>query len=61
MFYVIILKGKIFTEGTWVNIEGTLGEREYKDAKSGEISIIPIIKVNKIEKIDKGSNEYIYN
>ena len=54
-------KVKVFAEGTWVNIEGTLGEREYKDSKSGEISIIPIIKVNKIEKIDKQNNEYIYN
>jgi len=53
--------GKIFNEGTWVNIEGTLGEQEYKDSKSGEISIIPIIKVNKIEKTDKQNNEYIYN
>ena len=54
-------EGEKFTEGTWVNIEGTLGEREYKDYKSGEISIIPIIKVNKIEKLDKQNNEYIYN
>ena len=52
---------KVFAEGIWVNIEGTLGEREYKDSKSGEISLIPIIKVNKIEKIDKPNNEYIYN
>lgn len=53
-------EGKTFTEGTWVNIEGTLGEREYKDAKSGVISIIPIIKVNTTEKTDDQNNEYIY-
>jgi len=52
---------KKFTEGTWVNIEGTLGEREYKDFKSGEVSVIPIIKINKLEKTDKSGNEYIYN
>ncbi|MBU3191591.1 TIGR03943 family protein [Clostridium bowmanii] len=52
---------KEFTEGTWVNIEGILGQREYADSKNGEISIIPIIKVNKIEKTDEQSNEYIYN
>ncbi|MBZ9625233.1 TIGR03943 family protein [Clostridium sp. FP2] len=52
---------KSFTEGTWVNVEGTLGEREYVDSKSGQITVIPIIKVNKIEKIDKHNNEYIYN
>jgi putative membrane protein len=54
-------KEKIFTEGTWVNIEGTLGQREYQDLKSGEISIIPIIKVNKIERADKQDNDYLYN
>jgi putative membrane protein len=54
-------KGDELTEGTWVNIVGTLREREYKDDKSGEVSIIPKIKVDKLEKIDKGSNEYIYN
>jgi len=53
--------GKKFAEGTWVNIEGTLGEREYKDLKSGEVSVIPIIKVSKTEKLDKQNNEYIYN
>ncbi|MBZ9688956.1 TIGR03943 family protein [Clostridium estertheticum] len=52
---------KVFPEGTWINIEGTLGEREYKDAKSGEISVIPIIKVSKAKKIDVNNNEYIYN
>ncbi|MGH4123048.1 MAG: TIGR03943 family putative permease subunit [Clostridium sp.] len=54
-------KGEILAEGTWVNIEGTLGEREYKDVKSGEIIVIPIIKVNKTEKTDKQNNEYLYN
>ena len=54
-------QGKMFTEGTWVNIEGILREKEYKDAKSGEVSIIPIIKVGKIEKIDDQDNEYIFN
>ena len=54
-------KVKGFTEGTWVNIEGILGQREYADSKNGNISIIPIIKVNMIEKTDKQSNEYIYN
>jgi putative membrane protein len=54
-------QGKVFAEDTWVNIEGTLGEREYKDSKSGEISVIPIIKVSKIKKIDKEDNGYIYN
>lgn len=52
---------KVFNEGTWVNIEGTLGEGEYKDTKSGEVSVIPIINVNKIEKADSQDNEYIYN
>ncbi|WP_291635014.1 TIGR03943 family protein [Clostridium sp.] len=52
---------KIFTEGTWVNIEGTLGQREYQEFKSGEISMIPTIKVNKIERSDKQDNEYLYN
>lgn len=52
---------KELTEGTWVNIEGILGQREYVDSKNGEISIIPIIKVNKIEKTYEQSNEYIYN
>lgn len=52
---------KVFNEGTWVNIEGTLGEGEYKDTKSGEVSVIPIINVNKIEKADNKDNEYIYN
>ncbi|MBU3143526.1 TIGR03943 family putative permease subunit [Clostridium sp. CF012] len=52
---------KIFPESTWVNIEGTLGERDYKDAKSGEISVIPIIKVSKVEKLDVQNNDYIYN
>ena len=52
---------KIFAEGTWVNIEGILSEREFKDTKSGEIIIIPIIKVSKIKKTDQQSNEYIYN
>jgi putative membrane protein len=52
---------KVFTEGTFVSIEGTLGQRQYTDYKSGEISAIPIIKVDKIKKIDKLSNEYIYN
>lgn len=51
---------KMLTEGTWVNIEGILSEREYKDDKSGEISVIPIIKINKTEKIEKQENEYIY-
>lgn len=54
-------EGKALPEGTWVNIEGTLAEEEFKDAKSGEISVIPIIKVTKIEKVDKHNNEYIYN
>ena len=54
-------KGNVFTEGTWINIEGTLGEKEYKDSKSGKISVIPIIKVNKIEKINVQNNGYIYN
>jgi putative membrane protein len=53
--------GKALTQSTWVNIEGTLGKEEYKDAKSGEVSVIPIIKVNNIEKIDDQNNEYIYN
>ncbi|MGV8982862.1 TIGR03943 family putative permease subunit [Clostridium sp.] len=52
---------KEFTEGTWVNIEGILGQREYVDPKNGEVSIIPIIKVNKVEKTYEQSNEYIYN
>ncbi len=52
---------KTLTEGTWVNIEGILSQREYKDAKSGEISVIPMIKVSKVEKLDAQNNEYIYN
>ena len=52
---------EVFTEGTFVSVEGILGEREYKDPKSGETVVIPIIKVTEIEKIDKLSNEYIYN
>jgi putative membrane protein len=54
-------KGEVLTEGTWVNIEGTLEQHEYKDAKSGEINVIPIIKVNKIEQVEVENNEYIYN
>jgi len=54
-------EGEIFAEGTWVNIDGTLSKREYKDSKSGEISVIPIIKISKIEKSDVQNNEYIYN
>lgn len=54
-------KGELLTEGTWVNIEGTLGEREYVDDKNGEISVIPIIKVKKLEISNKQGNEYIYN
>ena len=52
---------KVFAAGTWVNIEGTLSEKEHKDSKSGEVSIIPIIKVNKIEKNEKQGSGYIYN
>jgi putative membrane protein len=52
---------EVIAEGTWVNIEGTLGHQEYKDVKSGEVSVIPIIKVNKIEKIDAKDSDYIYN
>lgn len=52
---------KIFSEGTWVSIEGILGKREYVDAKSGEVSVIPMITVNKIEKTGNQNNEYIYN
>lgn len=51
----------VFDEGTFISIEGILGEREYKDPKSGETSVIPIIQVTEIERIDKLSNEYIYN
>jgi putative membrane protein len=54
-------EGKVFTEGTWVNVEGTIGQYEYKDAKSGEINVIPIIKIDKIEQIEVENNEYIYN
>lgn len=51
----------VFTEGEFISIEGILGEREYKDTKSGESVVIPIIQVTELEKIDKLSNEYIYN
>jgi len=51
---------ELFTEGTWVNIEGILGEREYVDDKNGEISVIPIIQVKKLEKSNNQRNEYIY-
>jgi putative membrane protein len=51
----------IFTEGTFISIQGILGEREYKDPKNGETVVIPIIKVTEIEKTNKLSNEYIYN
>ncbi|MEK6266662.1 MAG: TIGR03943 family protein [Clostridium sp.] len=54
-------EGNVLTEGTWVNVEGTLGQYEYKDAKSGEINVIPIIKIDKIEPIEVENNEYIYN
>jgi putative membrane protein len=54
-------EGNVLTEGTWVNVEGTLGQSEYKDSKSGEINMIPIIKIDKIEKIEVENNEYIYN
>lgn len=54
-------KAEVLTEGTWVNIEGILEQHEYKDAKSGEINMIPIIKVNKLEQIEVEDNEYIYN
>ncbi|MCB2290711.1 TIGR03943 family protein [Clostridium sp. CS001] len=55
-------KGEVvLNEGEFISIEGILGEREYKDTKSGESVIIPVIKVNRLEKIDKLSNEYIYN
>lgn len=53
-------EGNALTEGSFVNIEGLLGEREYKDSKSGEINIIPFIKVDKIEKIDEQNNDYIF-
>lgn len=51
----------VLTEGTWVNVEGTLGQYEYKDSKSGETNVIPIIKIDKIEQIEVENNEYIYN
>jgi putative membrane protein len=51
----------VLTEGTWVNVEGTLGQYEYKDVKSGETNVIPIIKIDKIEQIEVENNEYIYN
>ncbi|MGH4118403.1 TIGR03943 family putative permease subunit [Clostridium sp.] len=54
-------KAEVLTEGTWVNIEGTLEQHEYRDNKYGEINVIPIIKVNKIEQIEGENNEYIYN
>ncbi|MGK0465299.1 TIGR03943 family putative permease subunit [Clostridium sp.] len=53
--------GNALTEGTWVNVVGTLGQYEYKDAKSGETNVIPIIKIDKIEQIEVDNNEYIYN
>jgi putative membrane protein len=52
---------RVFTEGSFVSIEGILGQREYKDPKSGETVVIPIIQVTKMERVDKLSNEYIYN
>jgi putative membrane protein len=52
---------EILPEGIWVSIEGTLGQREYVDPKSGEINMIPMIIVNKIEKDNNQKNEYIYN
>ncbi|MBK5242403.1 TIGR03943 family protein [Clostridium sp.] len=54
-------KAEVLTEGTWVNIEGTLEQHEYIDDKYAEINMIPIIKVNKIEQIEVENNEYIYN
>lgn len=54
-------EGNVLSEGTWVNVEGTLGQYEYEDAKSGEINVIPIIKIDKIEQIEVENNEYIYN
>lgn len=54
-------QGNVLTEGTWVNVEGTLGQYEYKDSKSGETNVIPIIKIDKIEQIEVENNEYIYN
>jgi putative membrane protein len=52
---------RVFTEGEFISIEGILGEREYKDTKSGVAVVIPIIQVTELEKVDKLSNEYIYN
>jgi putative membrane protein len=54
-------EGDGLSQGTWVNIVGTLVEREYKESITGEVSVIPMIKVDKIEKIEKEGNEYIYN
>jgi putative membrane protein len=51
----------VFTQGEFISIEGILGEREYKDIKSGEAMVIPIIQVTELEKVDKLSSEYIYN
>ncbi len=54
-------QGEVLDEGTWIKIQGTLEQHEYKDVKSGEVNVIPIIKVWKIEKVEAQNNEYIFN